>query len=262
MPLEINDRQACCPAPAPESLNFLRLANLSRPGAAHGFFNRHGGVSASPFASLNTSFGVGDRPAAVRENRLALKQALGFTTLISARQVHGNRVLVFNGQPAGDFEAEGYDGLVTDQPVGLMIQQADCQAVLFFDQIRRVVGAAHVGWRGNVAGIIGATVRAMSDNFGTDPANLQAAISPSLGPCCGEFVNYHRELPAWMHSYQVRPDYFDFWAISRSQLEEAGLLPGQISASEICTRCNPDYFSYRRSGITGRSASAIGLIIK
>jgi hypothetical protein len=237
----------------------LQLDVLNLPGLGHGFSNRHGGVSSGAFASLNVSFGVGDDREAVRENRARLKRALGFKTMMSARQVHGNKVLVTDREPTEDFEADGYDVLITDQPTALLIQQADCQAVIFHDPVRQVVGAAHVGWRGSVLGVIGATVRAMADNFASDPADLRAAISPSLGPCCAEFVNYQRELPAWMHDFRVRPDYFDFWAISRAQLQEAGLLPANINTVGICTRCSPDHFSYRRSRITGRAGTVIGL---
>ena len=239
---------------------FLQLDSFDLPGLAHGFGNRHGGVSSDSFASLNISFGVGDNDEAVRENRSRLKQALGFKTMVSARQVHGNKVLVLDSEPEADFEADGYDGLITDRRVALLIQQDDCQAVILHDPVRQVIGAAHAGWRGSVAGIIGATVRAMVDHFATDPADLKAAISPSLGSCCAEFINYRQELPEWMHDFQVRPNYFDFWAISHAQLQEAGLQPVNINTAGICTRCSSDHFSYRRSKVTGRCATVIGLV--
>jgi hypothetical protein len=238
---------------------FLQVDSFKQGGLVHGFFNRHGGSSAGPFKTLNLSLGVGDREAAVRENRLRLKKALGLSTLVSLGQVHGNKVLVVDIEPAADLEVDGYDALVSDRKCGLMIQQADCQAVILYDPLRRVTGAAHAGWRGSVAGVLGTTVEAMVDNFGTDPADLKAAISPSLGPCCAEFINYRRELPEWMHDYQVRPGHFDFWAISRVQLWEAGLLPQNIEIAGVCTRCNTDYFSFRRDAITGRCATVIGL---
>ena len=105
----------------------------------------------------------------------------------------------------------------------------------------------------------GATVRAMAATFGSRPAGLRAAVSPALGPCCGEFVNYRRELPNWMHEFQVRPNYFDFPAITVHQLLEAGLCRENIGQAGICTRCNPAYFSYRRSGVTGRFATVAAL---
>jgi YfiH family protein len=241
-------------------LDFLQHDSLHMSGLVHGFFNRHGGASSGVFTSLNLSFGVGDDEKLVRANRLKLKQAFNVTSLVSARQVHGNKVQVLASDLDADLEVDGYDALVTNRQVCLMIQQADCQAVIFHDPIRKVIGAAHAGWRGSVGGIIGETVRAMTNNFSSDPADIRAVISPSLGPCCAEFVNYREELPAWMHDYQVRPDHFDFWAISMAQLHGAGLKPVNIHKAGVCTRCNSDYFSYRRSRVTGRGATIIGLV--
>ena len=143
--------------------------------------------------------------------------------------------------------------------MGMMIQQADCQAVMLYDPVKQAAGIAHVGWRGSVANIIAETVFAMSQTFSTESVDIIAAISPSLGPCCAEFVNYRSELPAALHGYQVRPNYFNFWAISRDQLCAAGVRPENIHIAEICTCCNHDFFSYRRDRDTGRFASVIGI---
>ncbi|MBU0482268.1 MAG: polyphenol oxidase family protein [Proteobacteria bacterium] len=237
----------------------MQFSSLSESGLTHGVFSRHGGVSPSPFRSLNTSYGVGDSEANVAANRQRFKEALGVGTLVSAVQVHGGKVLDVTEEPEGDLEVAGYDALITRCNIGLMIQQADCQAVLFFAPDRRVIGIAHAGWKGSVVGILGETVALMVENYGVDSARIKAAISPSLGACCAEFVNYRQELPGWMHGYQVAPNYFDFQAISRAQLVEAGLAKENISAAPICTRCSPDYFSYRRTKTTGRFASVIGL---
>uniref|UniRef100_UPI004055B959 peptidoglycan editing factor PgeF n=1 Tax=Candidatus Electronema sp. TaxID=2698783 RepID=UPI004055B959 len=232
----------------------------------HGMFTRSGGVSGPPFASLNLSYGVGDSPENVAANRQRLKQHLGIKHLASAVQVHGDRIFVAE-DVRHDVEYEGADALVTDQRgVGLLIQQADCQAVLFHDPVREVVGAAHNGWKGSVLNIIAATVRLMQERYGCNPADLRAVISPSLGPCCAEFVNWRQELPASMHRHQVRENHFDFWAVSREQLIEAGVQAAQIETAGICTVCNQDFFSYRRAvreqgrpGRTGRCGSVIAL---
>ena len=226
----------------------------------HAVFNRLGGISPSPWDSRNVSFGIGDTPDNVQKNRERIKKSLGAQRLVSANQVHGAKVHVVMDYPPDDLEVAGCDALISNiSGVGLMIQQADCQAVLLCDPINNVVGIAHVGWRGSVADIISETVFSMSTVFGTEPADLQAAISPSLGPCCAEFVNYQTELPTSFHGYQVRPNYFDFWAISRDQLSSAGIRPENITAAEVCTYCNQDYFSYRRDKETGRFGSVIGI---
>ena len=184
----------------------------------------------------------------------------GCAHLVSARQVHGSRVFNAKESLEADLEVEGFDALITNVPgLGLMIQQADCQAVMLFGPEKMAIGIAHAGWRGSINDVISRTVIAMGNAFATAPADLIAAISPSLGPCCAEFIHYKDELPVSLHGYQVRPNYFDFWAISRDQLCTAGVRPENIHIAGICTCCNRDYFSYRRERKTGRFASMIGL---
>jgi len=241
------------------------LTEFNDPRCSHAFFNRHGGEGLSPFDTNNISFGVGDDISTVRKNREMVRRSLQLDSLVSARQVHGDRVHWCSGDSFQESEIDGVDALITEQPgVGLMIQQADCQAVLLFDPIRPAIGAIHCGWRGSVAGIIGKTVDRMRECFSTDPAHLRAAVSPSLGPCCGEFINYNDEIPIDFHGFQVRETYFDFWQITRWQLQECGISEKVITVAGICTVCSPDYFSYRRAcrdglGITGRNCSVIAL---
>ncbi|OQX20559.1 MAG: copper oxidase [Desulfobulbaceae bacterium A2] len=228
-------------------------------------FTRHGGVSSFPYNTLNLSYGVGDDQQAVAHNRSLLKHTLGITRLVSARQVHGTGVRVITAAAAEDIEVADCDALITALPgVGLMIQQADCQGILLHDPGRRVVAAIHAGWRGSVANIIAETIAVLSGRFQSDPHDLRAIVSPSLGPCCAEFVNHRQELPPSFSPCQVRPNHFDFWRLSREQLVAAGLTSQRIEATEQCTRCGKDFFSYRRArqqgrAETGRQASVIAL---
>ncbi|MCI5159238.1 MAG: peptidoglycan editing factor PgeF [Candidatus Electrothrix sp. AUS1_2] len=234
--------------------------------APHAMFTRQGGVSLSPFTGLNLGVGVGDDPASVSRNREKVKKLLNVQFLASAVQVHGDRVVVAEGL-RDDHEYQDADALITAQTgVGLLIQQADCQAVLLHDPQRKAIAAIHNGWRGSVANIIASTVRAMQEHFGTSPQDLRAVISPSLGPCCAEFIHYEQELPAAFLQWRVVENHFDFWEISRRQLMEAGLADEQIKATELCTVCNKNFFSFRRAakrlrcpGITGRNGSVIAL---
>ncbi|MCI5130859.1 MAG: peptidoglycan editing factor PgeF [Candidatus Electrothrix sp. EH2] len=232
----------------------------------HAIFTRQGGVSESPFSSLNLSFAVGDDPAAVRKNRDKVKKELKVQYLASAVQVHGEHIAVVK-ELTEDREYQDADALITNQKgAGLLIQQADCQAVLLHDPQREVIAAVHCGWRGSTANIIAKTIRAMQKHFNTLPENLHAVISPSLGPCCAEFVHYENELPASFRQWRIRDNHFDFWKISRHHLQTAGLPTSHIRATEICTVCNKDFFSFRRtgkkqrgSGVTGRNGSVIAL---
>lgn len=228
-------------------------------------FSRHGGISSGLYASLNVGENVGDRDGAARENRLLVKESLEINHLLSARQVHGDKIYCLTEPLTKDFEVDGFDALITDQAgVGLMIQHADCQAVLLLDSVRQTIAAVHCGWRGSVQNILLQVIGAMTKNYGTVPADVQALISPSLGPCCAEFINYQRELPEHFYPFMVGDRYFDFWRISRRQLQEAGVSKQRIRAAEICTCCCDDYFSYRRAsrvsaGQTGRNCSVIVL---
>jgi len=229
----------------------------------YGFFNRHGGGSFPPYDSLNCSFGVGDRDEAVRENRMIVQEKMGSPVLLSARQIHGDTIFSLKTSLEENREVGGVDSLLTDQRgVGLMIQQADCQAVLLHDPRMKVIAAVHCGWRGNVINILGKTVARLRSDFGVLPGNLHGIISPSLGPCCAEFIHYKTELPASFLPFMVRPCYFDFREISRQQLLDAGLSDSNVIIEGSCTSCSEDFFSYRRArrqgdGITGRNCSVI-----
>ena len=229
------------------------------------FFTRHGGVSSGPYASLNVSHGTGDEPRNIEENRARIRQRTGTERLLSANQIHSDRVYVDSGELERSHEVEGCDALISNRPgTALMIQQADCQAVLLHDPVEGVIGAVHNGWRGSVVNIIARTVEQMVQSFGTEPENLQVSISPSLGPCCAEFINHKKELPETFQRFQVTKNHFDFWQISAAQLRESGVRSGSIHLPEICTSCSDDYFSYRRAvrqghPACGRHASVIYL---
>ncbi|MDY0223311.1 MAG: polyphenol oxidase family protein, partial [Desulfobacterium sp.] len=142
----------------------------------------------------------------------------------------------------------------------LVIQVADCQPVLLLDPVKKVVANIHSGWRGSIQNIIGRSVDAMVDNFGSDPQTILAGIGPSLGPCCSEFVNYTREIPEHLWIYKDEKEHFNFWRISADQLTERGLKPENITLAGICTRCAADtFFSYRDNNTTGRFAAVIKL---
>ncbi len=228
----------------------------------HGMLCRKGGASASPYESLNLSFGVGDAPEIVKRNRSYLKQYFGIQHLVSAVQVHGKQIAVAENVIT-DTEFNGADAIITSQQgVGLLIQQADCQAILLHDPQQEVIAAIHSGWKGSTLNIIEATIAAMEKRFQVNPVELRAVISPSLGPCCAEFKNYAVELPQSFKNWQVQSNYFDFWAISRHQLTAAGLKSINIETTGICTQCNSTFYSYRRAmknrdGVTGRNGSII-----
>ncbi len=245
----------------------LTFKNLSRvEGLVHGVFTRHGGVSATPYESLNVAWNNGDSPEAVGENLARVKNSTGAEWLVTSRQLHGDLVNFIDEQTAQKLEARPPtlvsppgDALATNlSGLGLLIKIADCQSILLVDPQSRIIANIHSGWRGSVLDIAGKTVRRL-ERFGLNPATTLAAVSPSLGPCCAEFVNYKREIPEKFWPFRVGPLHFDFWAITRSQLTAAGLGEQNIEFAAKCTVCGKsDFFSYRGEGTTGRMASIIG----
>lgn len=237
------------------------------PGLVHGVFTRHGGVSSPPYATLNAAWNSGDSADVVRENLSRIRRALGMNRLVSGLQVHGDTLNEIDERALLRAETNGPvlvvppgDALVTKlRGIGLLIKIADCQAIFLVDPKRGVIANIHSGWRGSVSGIAVKVVHFMQKRFGSLPKELYATISPSLGPCCAEFINYRDELPPAFWPFQSRLNYFDFWAISRWQLVEAGLRPENIEVAERCTVCERhDFFSYRAERTTGRMAAVIG----
>ncbi len=247
--------------------SFFQFENLARYTAIrHGIFTRRFGNSMGAFQSLNVSFGLGDEAEHVRANRLLIARVIEGEDLVFAEQVHGDVVIVVNSQNSdSEMDADRVagigDALVTDVfGKFLVVQLADCQSILLFDPIRRVVANVHCGWRGSLKNIIGRTICVMQKCFQCNSTDIIAGIGPSLGPCCAEFVNYRKEIPEKFWSYRAADNHFDFWALSRDQLIGTGILQENIETGGICTKCNTEaFFSYRAEGQTGRFASVIGI---
>jgi YfiH family protein len=245
--------------PVGREVPFFRFPGLSvYRELAHFVFTRHGGVSDSVFRSLNVSFSTGDSAENVEINLSVIRQITGAGSLRFMNQVHGNNIVILRGGTIRSVERVfTADAMITDLPgMGLLVKQADCQAVILYDPARRVVSNVHCGWRGNVNGVLRAVVTAMEAEFGCDPSGLRAAIGPSLGPCCAEFVTHQVIFPESFRSFMVRENYFDLCAISRSQLLTLGLKNEHIESAGLCTRCRTDlFYSYRAEGRTGRFAT-------
>jgi YfiH family protein len=248
-------------------VSYYQFENLARfRGIDHGIFTRHSGCSQPPFASLNISYGIGDEEKAVARNRETIAQIMGAGAMTYINQVHGCEIAVLEHNqktdtPGTDIRPIIADAVVTDRTENyLVIQVADCQSVLMYAPARQVVANVHSGWRGSIHNIIGRTVEAMQRHFGCRPADIMAAIGPSLGPCCAEFINYKTEIPREFWGYRGADNHFDFWAVSSDQLIQAGVRKENIETSQMCTRCRTEeFFSYRAAQTTGRFAAVIGL---
>jgi len=151
------------------------------PGIRHGFFTREGGVSDGLFSSLNVGFGSGDAPEKVSENRARAMAALDLPAdrLVTCFQTHSPEVVVVD-QPWRREDNPRADAMVTRRRgLALGILTADCVPILLADPAASVIGAAHAGWRGALAGVTDATIQAMV-RLGAVPERIRAAIGPCI----------------------------------------------------------------------------------
>ena len=156
------------------------------PGLVHAAFTRHGGVSEGAYASLNVGATVGDDLENVKINRQRCFNLMSRNILsrFDSWLVHGTDVLFANAPHPPDLPSPPKaDIIITSNPaVTLFMRFADCVPILLYDPVRRVIALAHAGWQGTVQRVGQAAVEAMTQRYGSQPADLIAAIGPSIGP--------------------------------------------------------------------------------
>jgi len=260
-----------------DGILFFQLPFPDTTRLSHAFFTRHGGVSPAPYASLNVAPLSADAPAYLRENlrRIASVLPADPAAVVAARQVHGNRVIRVSETniACSIFSAvEPFQGdaLITDREgVWLAILTADCLPVLFFDPCKRVIAAAHAGWRGTLQHITADTLAEMTRLYGCRPKDVLAALGPAIGPCCyevGDDVARLFSAPVRAGEPFARRNPAGRWTLdlaglNRLQLLDSGVGEERILQVPVCTRCRGDlFFSVRgQREPTGRQLSVIGL---
>ena len=260
--------------------SLFRFRNLSKQGGVNHFVStRIGGLSLSPYESLNLGFHVGDVPETVLKNRerLAATIQIPLSDFTFAKQIHSGTVTIVTEQMRGcgaadyDTAVEATDAMVTAVPgVCLAVLTADCVPVLLFDPRKRVVAVVHAGWRGSVKLIARKTVEILNQEFNCEPGDLLAGIGPSIGPCHYEIgpdvITQVKDTFGGTDGYinVESPDgkgYFNLWEANKRQIMEAGVPPQNIEIARICTYCNAHlFFSVRhQKGTTGRFGTGIML---
>lgn len=243
----------------------IQHVDLGR-GIVAGFTTRLGGASPPPWESFNLGLNVGDDPQRVAAHRNLLADEVG-SPLVFMKQVHGAEVTYVSGStPPGDGTGHGdpeCDALVTDaDEVGLVVQVADCVPVLLADSDRGVIGVAHAGRAGVVAGVVAATVAALRD---LGAARLRAVIGPSICGACYEVPAAMRSdvaavcRPAFSQTRSGTPA-LDLPAAVAAQLAAGGVR--DVERLEQCTYEHDAFYSHRLShhdaaGVTGRFAGYI-----
>lgn len=222
--------------------------------------DRTGGVSAAPFDTRNLGGAAGDDPAAVRENRARTAAELGVARVVYMRQVHGADVRHVTA-PFGD-DPPALDAVFTGEPgLALAVLVADCTPVLLADPVARLVGGAHSGRAGTVAGVVPALVAAMAGH-GADPARMTAFVGPNAcGSCYEVSAGLHDEVAAVLPEAACRTRHgtpaLDVRAAVAAQLASAGVT--DVRHDDRCTLESPELYSYRRDHRTGRFAAFVWL---
>ena len=237
-------------------------------GLQHGFSTRKGGVSKEHLASLNLSFSVEDAKENVLENFRRIGECFGKTPedFVLSKQSHETKVLKVGTKDRGkgitkERDYEGIDALITDEE-GLILScfSADCVPILFYDPIRKAVGACHSGWRGTKGKILQNVVEEMRKHFTSNPAEILIAIGPSI--CKEQYVVSEDLALSFLEDYpdlgedtaspiqRISKDKFqlDLWDLNRRIALDCGIKEEHISISGYCTMENPElFFSHRYS---------------
>jgi YfiH family protein len=279
-------------------LQILQAPALAKlPWLIHGFSTKPGGVSTQDGQKvLNLGFTEWDTSENVLENRRRFQSDLSAAELklISLKQIHSDVIHLFDAAPAEvcqGLPAVAGDASITNRPGLLLgVQTADCVPILLVDPKKRAVAAIHAGWRGTLARIVVKAIGQMQMQFKSNPADLLAAIGPSIGGCCYEvgtevatqFLSQFAEAPDWFDEFRTGDEpnpvqwlnmmppghqpppknvLLDLRKANRAQLLAAGLRAPNIFVSNLCTACRRDLlFSYRKEGPqSGRLLSVIGI---
>ena len=259
----------------PNGVRVLTCASLERAGFANAFSTRAGGCSSLPTTgALNLAGFDEDAAANIHENRRRFLELFdeGWALAV-CWQMHGTEVhLVTDADAARRSEEVRADALATDAPRVLVgVKTADCVPIVLGDARTGACAAVHAGWRGAAASIVVRALERLREAYGTDPADVRAAIGPAALDCCYEVGTEVLEAFRARFAYAeelftlTRPEHarIDLHEANRRQLLDAGLDAARVHAAPLCTMCRPDlFFSYRRDrplhGRTGRLLSVIG----
>ncbi len=235
------------------------------------FTTRLGGVSPAPRNSLNLSFARGDDPDTVRENYRRAAEAFScrIEDMVLSRQPHGDLCEEIKPEEAGarllnNELPRQRDAVMTDRPgLVLVTSHADCVPVWLLDPVHHAIAMVHAGWKGTSLRIAQKSLRAMIRCYGTDPADVIAAVGPSIGPDSfevqsdvrGIFEDLFPEMDI-VYTRNGRTT-VDLWKCNELQLMESGIRKKNIHSAHLDTAQHTDlFFSHRaEKGNTGTMAA-------
>lgn len=246
---------------------YLTYPLLEKTGMVkHGFSTRVGGVSEGFLGSMNLSFSRGDEESNVRENYRRMAKALDVEedSFVFSAQTHTTNIRKVTADDKGKglvkpLDYQDVDGLITDVP-GLCLTTfyADCVPLYFVDPVHKAIGLSHSGWRGTVSKMGEVTLQRMVEEYGTNPADVIAAIGPSICQDCYEvsedvIIEFRNAFAKehWDELYYEKDNgkyQLNLWKANEIVLTDAGVLKNNIAITNVCTCCNSDVlFSHRAS---------------
>jgi YfiH family protein len=253
-----------------DGIEYYTFSSLEKAGLVHAVFTRKGGVSQSPWDSLNVGSTVGDDPIHVNENRRRSFAAMGrdIDTLYDVWQVHSADVVCTDCPRPLETPHLKADAIITNKvAVTSFMRFADCVPILLFDPIHKVIGLVHAGWQGTVKKVGLNAVQVMQQNYGCDPGDILAAIGPSICvnhyPVGNEVVNGIKdalgEEAKEVCRYQDDQAFLDLWRSNAIILRQSGVINIEIAGQ--CTACDKEHwYSHRgENGCTGRFGVMIAL---
>ncbi len=263
-----------------DEVMYLTFPMLEQTGVVkHGFSTRIGGVSKNHLGTMNLSFSRGDDEQAVRENfrRMAAALDVAEDSFVFSQQTHTTNVRKITAEDKGKglckpLDYQDVDGLITNVP-GLCLATfyADCVPLFFVDPVHKAIGLSHSGWRGTAGRMGEVTLKKMTQEFGTEPAEVIAAIGPSICQDCYEVSeDVIREFQAsfakkhWNSLYYKKENgkyQLNLWRANEIVMLEAGIRKENLAVTNVCTCCNPEeLFSHRASnGKRGNLAAFLAL---
>lgn len=245
----------------------------------HAFSTRLGGVSEGEFTSMNMAFNRGDNPENVTENykRICKSAGFDFDSLTASAQDHNTFVRAVTSENKGvgiykPRDLHSVDALVTNEKgVTLVTYYADCTPLFFVDTKQKAIGLAHAGWRGTVGRIGEKVVKKMTELYGTNPADIIAAIGPAISVCCYEVdkpcADNFYALSDLDSSRFVFPKengkyMIDLLETNRQILVAAGVKNENITVSDVCTNCNSELLWSHRATKGKRGTMSAFMCIK
>jgi YfiH family protein len=248
-------------------LPYFEIPEMARmEWVQHAFLTRKGGMSLSPYDSLNVDGNNGDREEDVHRNRDRIAAVFGLThkRLLLLNQSHQDSILLLKKPVEALPSFLEYDAMITDAPDMILgIKTADCIPILIVDRKKKVAAAIHAGRQGTSFQITKKVLRKMEEEFDCLPEELLIALGPSIGPCCYEIDGkaFRPEWEPFSVPKENRRWMVDLAEINIAQMKEEGIKENQISRIDLCTSCHGDlFFSYRKEAQTGRQLSFIGII--